>query len=268
MNPFWRAHGRKMESVVERNLEYYEQLYRRRGPLRRLMHGILSFDQKSKNRPNRRALAGIVPELLAMDRPPRVLEYGCGWGIFLLSLPRQVDAWCFDLSENAMAGLEEVMRFLGRPVSRASLTPSGALAQGEYDLIVCSHVLEHVDDDERVLRALVDGLRPGGYLLLNVPINEVWADPKHARAYTPELLKERVAAAGLRSVVEMAAEKWAGVFSRWDHAGRMSLGWRILRSPVRAAFAMLPYAAVLAAQRIFLSSAMFNQFIVVGRKPK
>lgn len=42
-------------------------------------------------------------------------------------------------------------------------------ADGTFDAIVCSEVLEHLDDDAAALRELVRVLRPGGRLLVSVP---------------------------------------------------------------------------------------------------
>jgi SAM-dependent methyltransferase len=41
---------------------------------------------------------------------------------------------------------------------------------GAYDVIYCSHVLEHVLDDRRAMRELCRVLKPGGWSVLNVPI--------------------------------------------------------------------------------------------------
>jgi SAM-dependent methyltransferase len=42
-----------------------------------------------------------------------------------------------------------------------------------FDVIICSHVLEHVDD-ARALAELYRALRPGGLLIAMVPITEGW----------------------------------------------------------------------------------------------
>lgn len=44
-------------------------------------------------------------------------------------------------------------------------------ADGSFDLIVCSHVLEHVPDDRLAMRELRRVLRPGGAALLQHPID-------------------------------------------------------------------------------------------------
>jgi SAM-dependent methyltransferase len=43
-------------------------------------------------------------------------------------------------------------------------------AAGEFDAVLCSHVLEHVPDDRQALREIVRVLKPGGWALLAVPI--------------------------------------------------------------------------------------------------
>jgi SAM-dependent methyltransferase len=65
---------------------------------------------------------------------------------------------------------------------------------GAYDVILCSHVLEHVRDDAKALREMMRVLSPRGFILLMVPrtengtLTEDWAfaDPAknfHYRGY-------------------------------------------------------------------------------------
>lgn len=44
-----------------------------------------------------------------------------------------------------------------------------AFSDGAFDVILCSHVLEHVPDDRRAMRELHRVLRPGGWAILLVP---------------------------------------------------------------------------------------------------
>jgi SAM-dependent methyltransferase len=44
------------------------------------------------------------------------------------------------------------------------------LADESFDAVICSHVLEHVPSDRRALRELRRILRPGGWILIQVPL--------------------------------------------------------------------------------------------------
>jgi SAM-dependent methyltransferase len=84
-----------------------------------------------------------------------------------------------------------------------------------FDVIICSHVLEHVDDDAQALRELRRVLRPGGQLFLQHPIDpsldrtfegpwitdpddraEAFGQADHVRRYGGDFI-QRVRAAGL-----------------------------------------------------------------------
>lgn len=81
-----------------------------------------------------------------------------------------------------------------------------------FDVIHCSHVLEHVSDDKQAMRELSRVLRPAGWATILVPIiaERSWEDPSitapeerarafgqwdHVRAYGPDF-QERLASQG------------------------------------------------------------------------
>ena len=45
-------------------------------------------------------------------------------------------------------------------------------------------MLEHVEDDRRLLENIHRVLIPGGIVVILVPINEIYFDPNHVRKYT------------------------------------------------------------------------------------
>jgi SAM-dependent methyltransferase len=87
-----------------------------------------------------------------------------------------------------------------------------------YDLIICCHVLEHVEDDQKAIRELYRILKKGGYAVIQTPFKEgdIDEDPKivtpldrmkrfgqsdHVRMYSLPGLKDRLAANGFGVVV-------------------------------------------------------------------
>jgi SAM-dependent methyltransferase len=115
-----------------------------------------------------RILEGIIERIVKPPSDARILELGAGTGHNLAMLSRFGDVEASELDEGArkLAGER-----LGRPVVEAALPDLSMFPAGAYDLIALLDVLEHVPDDRGSLIAIKDRLKPGGALLLTVPIN-------------------------------------------------------------------------------------------------
>jgi SAM-dependent methyltransferase len=55
-------------------------------------------------------------------------------------------------------------------ITRCDITAMG-YGNNSFDLIICSHVLEHIPDDRLAMRELFRVLKPGGTAILQVPIS-------------------------------------------------------------------------------------------------
>lgn len=113
-----------------------------------------------------------------------------------------------------------------RPAQTRMNLESLAFRSDQFDAILCMHVLEHVKHDVRALEELVRVLRPRGWAVLMVPIDENRSytdedpnlnDPEerarrfgqhdHVRRYGKDFL-QRCANAGFRmQVIDMHKEK-------------------------------------------------------------
>jgi 2-polyprenyl-3-methyl-5-hydroxy-6-metoxy-1,4-benzoquinol methylase len=60
-----------------------------------------------------------------------------------------------------------------------------------FDVILCNHVLEHVEDDRKAMRELWRVLRPGGWAILNSPIDPERADTFEDWSITSPVDRER-----------------------------------------------------------------------------
>jgi ubiquinone/menaquinone biosynthesis C-methylase UbiE len=109
----------------------------------------------------------------------RVIDMGCGAGRHAFEMYRRgADVIAFDQDGDELAGVLELfgaMKEAGEvPVgAEADIKQGDALslpfADGEFDRVVASEVLEHIPEDARAIKELVRVLKPGGTMAITVP---------------------------------------------------------------------------------------------------
>ncbi|MFG0284555.1 MAG: class I SAM-dependent methyltransferase [Phycisphaerales bacterium JB039] len=129
----------------------------------------------------------------------RVLDFGCGNGGLLVRI-RDHGADAEGLEVNAAAAA--VAEGLGLHVYRQLEEVPAA----RYDVIVSNHVLEHVRDPSSTLEKLRAKLRPGGRLVMKLPIDDIRARRQrawdredidhHLHTWTPRLIANTMFEAG------------------------------------------------------------------------
>ncbi len=97
-----------------------------------------------------------------------VLEVGCGVGSFTKLITEQNNfnsLYCIDISNPAI----DLMRSanFGHKVRIECIDMMDI--EGEFDLIICMNVMEHVEDDRTFFNKLMRSLKSGGVLFLLVP---------------------------------------------------------------------------------------------------
>ncbi|MGH7934334.1 MAG: class I SAM-dependent methyltransferase [Candidatus Binataceae bacterium] len=97
-------------------------------------------------------------------------------------------------------------------------------AMSTFDLVLCTEVLEHVEDDGRALDEMRRVLRPGGWLLITVPTPPAVYDPAHVReGYGESEMRRMLTTRGL-DVIEVGFCMHAAfklLMRRWRRLGRM-----------------------------------------------
>jgi SAM-dependent methyltransferase len=110
----------------------------------------------------------------AVDREGRrlaVLDVGCGWGVLLRHLEAMPQFGSIELSATDVSDTALYKRELYRDYFVADLTGGyPELASQSYDVVVCEQVLEHLGEIETALATLARLVRPGGRLVIGVPI--------------------------------------------------------------------------------------------------
>jgi len=79
---------------------------------------------------------------------------------------------CFYKLFRKMKNLEYVTADIESPLADVKMDLHKApFKDNEFDVIFCNHVLEHVEDDAQCMRELYRVLKPGGYAIMQVPID-------------------------------------------------------------------------------------------------
>ena len=176
------------------------------------------FDRSSgQASPRSERIIQALRQALALPEHGRLLDIGCGNGAFLAAWSRLVPGWSLcgsEVSDTHRARLE------GLPGFERLFTEGLEAIPGPFDLISMIHVLEHVPSPVRYLEQVRARLRPGGWLLLEVP--DCARNPTmllvadHCSHFSPPLLGGVAAAAGFE-VLEATGEwvpKEASVLAR------------------------------------------------------
>lgn len=146
----------------------------------------------------RRILEGVIERVVRPPTDARILELGAGTGHNLAMLSR---FGAVEASELDPIARELASERLGRPVVEAALPDLSMFPADSYDLIALLDVLEHVPDDKGSLEAILKLLKPGGALLLTVPINPwMWTAHDvahhHQRRYRKREIRQLAEKAG------------------------------------------------------------------------
>ena len=153
----------------------------------------------------------------------RVLEAGCGIGNFTEMLLDRSRLICADLDDfyvemiSRRFGHLENVRTIKADLANEEVIDS--IGGEQLDSIICLNVIEHIPDDEAVLRNFHKLLVPGGHAIILVPAHP-WLYSKtdktlgHCRRYTQEMLRERLLKAGFE-VADLWEFNRLGVYGWW-----------------------------------------------------
>jgi SAM-dependent methyltransferase len=119
----------------------------------------------------------------------RVLDVGFGAGSMLLQFDTHCTLFGVETSASAVERLGLEARRRGRTVPNLllwrALDQGLPFLSGSFDVVIMSHVLEHVPDDAHLVEEARRLLTELGYLMVMVPLDDpLWRDnPDHVRVY-------------------------------------------------------------------------------------
>jgi 2-polyprenyl-3-methyl-5-hydroxy-6-metoxy-1,4-benzoquinol methylase len=166
----------------------------------------------------------VLPRSLLKRRGLRVLDVGCG-----SHSPTITKKWLGQceyhgvdraLYRNDAEDVEAMDRFYELDLDNDDLE---RIPDNHYDLVLFSHVIEHLNDGERVLRELASKVRSGGYMYVETPSPRSLSlpsmtgtlnftdDPTHVRLYRAEEIANTLLQAGLHVLHAGTRRDWLRV---------------------------------------------------------
>jgi SAM-dependent methyltransferase len=176
------------------NQEFYDEFWRSCPDFSRYNPGVLHRRRE-------------ILRLLRSVPHRELLDVGCGDGELILWLRSVLEPGTrfegADLSPEVVEDNAKRLpfaRFHALDLEQASLADS-------FEAVVCTEVVEHLDDRPRALRNLASMVAPGGHLILTCPTGKLHATEKnfgHISHPSPHELRGQLVATGLE-VVSMSS---------------------------------------------------------------
>lgn len=192
-------------------------------------------------------------KLASDSRGKRLLDFGCGDATFLALLADSPDAPAAGVGAEIETGVVQSNR--DRFATRKSLSfvlqseLSGTEHVGQYDAVTCMEVFEHVENQDAYLDLFVRLLRPGGKVIISVPVEigpavvlkqaarqvAGWMGAAHYPGVAPYSWSDlsRSVFAGSTQHVERPLHRDADGFASYCHKG---FNWKVLRTKIAQRF--------------------------------
>lgn len=210
---------------------------------------------------------------LGPESSERMLDVGAGNGAFMVAALKRsprLEIYGAEYSEAAIALASPRLR---DRLARCDLQGDVPLPWGGgFQIVTCMEVLEHLPDDELALAHIAKALSPGGRLFVSVPAWQAKWGPQdvaagHVRRYEPDVLRDRIAWAGLRL---RRMKCWGGPFA-WAYLRAADvIGPEKVMSVRPSGFAGLAAGAIYQLLKLddALSPGGGQQLLALAEKPR
>ena len=139
---------------------FYEEVYKDKSHVCRQLYGFSHYIRRKH-----------IAKFFGKSKPGLVLDCGCGIGLLSLTLCKLgFSVISMDISLNAILQAKTLFRKSQSPefiVADAQFLP---FRKETFDYLLCSEVLEHVENDKLVLNEFFRILKSRSHLLLTIPL--------------------------------------------------------------------------------------------------
>lgn len=214
-----------------------------------------------------------------------LLDAGSGFGQydrFILSRFKNVRVYSVDVKEDY---LNDCRQYFSKEIAEERIEFQQAdllnlKVDEKFDFVICIDVLEHIEEDRKVIQNLSNVLKPSGYFLMHSPSHYSEEDAagddsfvgEHARAgYSKTDISEKLETAGVN------LQKVHYTYGFWGHkAWIMSVKWPMLGFNTLGLFAVFPlfiyypivmlFSLMMNAADLFTKNEKGNGVYALGRK--
>lgn len=131
-----------------------------------------------------------------------IFDYGFGAGTFFRFCGQHCRLFGVEVDPRAVAQVTQMLNARRRRCELDVVNPaswrSHPLLARTYDVIICSHVLEHLEDPVDLLDGLRRCLKPRGAIVAIVPINELRHNPQHIQSVSRGVVEKWTRRSGLQ----------------------------------------------------------------------
>ncbi len=181
----------------------------------------------------RKALRQVEHET---EGPLSVLDAGSGFGQYDYYMASRHKNWHIkgvDVKPEQIADCNAFFQRIG--LDNATFAEADLTAfheEGQYDLVLCVDVMEHIEEDEKVLKNFYRALKKGGMLLISTPSDRGGSDVHHhdheeggEHSFIDEHVRDGYGIDEITQKMKRAGFSRTEVFYQYGPAGR--LGWKL-----------------------------------------
>ena len=144
-------------------------VFMKRIPSQKELHDYYSVyayqQEKNMPEPTRVSLEGLIDQFEKYRKNNRMLDVGCGEGWILeLAKKRGWEVYGTEFSDRAI----EICRQKGIKMYEGVLDPA-KIAERDFDVIISSETIEHINNPQQELKSMHQLLRKGGLIYITTP---------------------------------------------------------------------------------------------------
>ena len=149
---------------------------------------------------------------VGLDRKA-IFDYGFGAGTFFLHCPTNARIAGVEIDPVNVTDVQQRMQQRGFADVRLQTIvieqwEQHPLLREQYDIFLCSHVLEHLPDPVTFLRRIRNCIKSDGVFVGLVPLNERCANPHHVQACDRIKIQSWLGQAGLKTRCYLESDPW------------------------------------------------------------